>query len=70
MLNCALLLVGEISEEGEQHASSERRNAVAQSLLTSIPVRLASGRADEPTGRGRATGRRERKDDGPRAAPR
>jgi SNF2 family DNA or RNA helicase len=28
----------EISEEGEQHASPERCNAVAQSLLTPIPV--------------------------------
>jgi SNF2-related domain len=30
-----------ISEEGEQHASSERRDAVAQSLLAPIPIRLA-----------------------------
>jgi hypothetical protein len=30
------------SEEGEQHASSERGNAVTQSLLAPIPVRLAS----------------------------
>jgi hypothetical protein len=31
-----------ISEESEQHASSERCDAVAQSLLTPIPIRLAS----------------------------
>lgn len=31
-----------ISEEGEQHASAKRCDAVAQSLLTPIPIRLAS----------------------------
>jgi hypothetical protein len=39
VLNCALSLG--ISEESKQHASSERCDAVAQSLLTPIPIRLA-----------------------------
>ena len=39
VLNCALSLG--ISEEGEQHASSERGDAAAQSLLAPIPIRLA-----------------------------
>ena len=39
VLNCPFSLV--ISEEGEQHASSEPRDAVAQSLLAPIPIRLA-----------------------------
>jgi len=68
VMDCAFSLG--ISEEGEQHASSKRRNAVAQSLLPPISIRLAPRRADESAGRGRATGRREREDDGPRAAPR
>ena len=66
--NCAHSLG--ISEEGEQHAPSERRDAAAQSLLAPIPIRLAYRRVDEPAGRERGTGRCKWEDDGPRAAPR
>src|SRR6266850_2813957 len=69
-LNPVCLVMGEHSEESQQHASSECGNAVAQSVLASIPVRLASRFADAAAGRGRAARRREREDDGSRAAPR